>query len=293
MFLVAEEDLRRATSSVAALGAKISLGYGSLQFFDTSNVQVQIVPGKGPIFLNAPEGGETKPLPYLIITIPMPGGADNPDQDEARRQENAVVALVVAFVGRNAVARRLFDMTYDIDAEAFGLMGVIDNPLRHGKPNLTDDALLEVEGASRALGALSTTSRQRVLLSLRWFGESLEEDVDEDAFIKLWVALEVLAMPDQTNVRPLNELLAAAYGIPFADAAARFQAGRIQGLRGDMLHAGVTAHHFPLINSYTQALYIDALRHMLGLQHVGAAEAILEEEGSGIWDRLTELRRRL
>lgn len=289
MFTVTEEQIRTATHTVKALDARLTLGFGPLDYFDMSGLQVQLNPGAGPTFYGDPEDLETPAVAHLVIAFPMPGGVDDPDQDEADRYESAVIGLVVAFLGRNAAARKLFDMCLDITG-AFSVFGRIDNPFRHGRPNLADDALLEIEAASDALSDLSPHDQDRLRLSLRWFGQSLREEEDQDAFIKLWVALEVLAMPDATNVKPLNLSLADAYDMPFDEVTRRFQVGRIHGLRSDMLHEGKSSLHFPLISDYAHALYIDLLRHMVGLAHIGVSLAFMEKDGAGMWKRLEELR---
>src|SRR5216684_338281 len=51
----------------------------------------------------------------------------------------------------------------------------------------------------------------RVLLSLRWFEQALF-DHGIDAFLKYWIAVETVGMPDTSNIRPLIESLAVAYG---------------------------------------------------------------------------------
>jgi hypothetical protein len=56
-------------------------------------------------------------------------------------------------------------------------------------------------------------------------------------YLELWFAVEVIAMPDTTNVRPVRERLAAGFGKP-EDEWAPF-VGRHFGRRSDIVHGNV------------------------------------------------------
>ena len=132
-----------------------------------------------------------------------------------------------------------------------------------------------VNDASTALDGRDAVLQARVRLALHWFHQALHDDT-QDEFIKLWVAVEALAMPDTTNVKPVNEILALSHGTTTEDAAKRFGVGKLQGLRSRILHKGEQlAIHADLTN-YVRALFTDILLEVLGLPAQHRADAYMQ-----------------
>jgi len=90
-------------------------------------------------------------------------------------------------------------------------------------------------------------------------------DVGTDAFLKCWFAFETLAMPDTTDIRPLQEMMAEIYGIPVDEGAARFRLGRLYGRRGRIVHDGDLRPVDARLQRYVEAVFVDVLRHRLGV----------------------------
>jgi hypothetical protein len=97
------------------------------------------------------------------------------------------------------------------------------------------------------------------------------------AFLKCWIAIETLAMPDGTNIRPAILTLAAAYNMSEAEARDFFAIGRLFSLRGDIVHRGLTPRMDQYLLAYIEGVYVDLLAQVLG---VGSriAQATLERD---------------
>lgn len=59
-----------------------------------------------------------------------------------------------------------------------------------------------------------------------------------DAFLKYWIAIEIIAMPDSSNIKHLIEILADIYEIRKEDAKKNFGVGKIFGFRSKIVHHG-------------------------------------------------------
>ena len=284
-----EEDVQRATSSIEVLDGHVRLGFGSLEHFDMSSVHWVVTPGRGPKMYGEPELIATPKLPFLLIMLPMPGGREDPNSEEARRQVNVIVGLLGGLVGRNIVGRFLFEVAIDVPETTPALFGRVPNPFRHGKPDLGDERLSELEQASSAAINLPQDKQDRLRLSLRWFAESLQRN-DVDAFLRGWIAVETLAMPTSGNIRPVVESLASAYEMAYDDAKATFNIGLLADTRAKVVHEGRSELVFPALDDYLKAVYLDLLRHALNLPARKQAGSILDRDGVSMWNRLKELR---
>jgi hypothetical protein len=114
---------------------------------------------------------------------------------------------------------------------------------------------------------------RRLRLANRWFVSAVHSGGGIDAFLKYWIALETLAMPDTTDVRPINELLARSYDVTPSEAAQRFGVGRLFGLRSRIVHDGQIVSVSGLLLGYIEAIFFDTLAAALQLapEHRAAA----------------------
>lgn len=84
-------------------------------------------------------------------------------------------------------------------------------------------------------------------------------------------------MAKRDNVTPLNEALAAAYGIGTNEARKRFGLGRIFGFRSRLVHNGERLVVQGLLDAYLVGLFRDVLFHKLKLPPQGFAEAVVQQ----------------
>lgn len=72
-------------------------------------------------------------------------------------------------------------------------------------------------------------------------------------------------MPDETNVKPVNEILAKLYGCTLKEASDKFGVGRIQGLRSRIMHNGEDLSIHQDLSRYVEALFFDLLMSCFGI----------------------------
>lgn len=129
-------------------------------------------------------------------------------------------------------------------------------------PDISPESTARINDAATAIMKMPDAERARVRLSLRWFNAALR-DAAHDAFVKFWIAVETLAMPSSTNILPIFESLARAYGISVPDAKTRFPIGRLFDLRGRIVHKGEMLELPGAVLGYMSALFFDLLSELL------------------------------
>jgi hypothetical protein len=93
------------------------------------------------------------------------------------------------------------------------------------------------EWARHPLGTLITRppeDRERLSLACDWYWRSTETADLVTEYLELWFVVEALAMPDTTDVRPVRERLAAAFGGNQSDWSELV--GRHCGRRSNLVH---------------------------------------------------------
>jgi len=152
-------------------------------------------------------GQETEaPLgPYAVLmTHVRPDGSN---EVAARDRISVAVGLLATLNGRNIVFEQLGEGEYSEATTTF-YSPVIENPQAFGKPRLDRAYLDMIEEAGARIVELDEAHANRVRLALRWFDMGIH-DSGVDAFLKLWFAIETLAMPDTTSIGPAEESMAA------------------------------------------------------------------------------------
>ncbi len=199
---------------------------------------------------------------YLLVLVPhkIDGVENREESTEARLDE--LEGLFVGYSGRAMVYRRLFDNVLQLGTGQITIyFGAVDNPAWYAPPGLDINELSSLTAVEEARRAAEPSLRFRLDLSLRWLAFAAR-DQGVDAFLKYWVAIETLSMPD-AHVRPANKLLARAYGILLDDATQRFCLGRIQGIRGAIVHKGRRIEIPGEVTKYLEGLHFDLLSAVL------------------------------
>lgn len=118
------------------------------------------------------------------------------------------------------------------------------------------------------------SERLRFGLASRWYQAATCEPIGPFAFTQFWFALETLAMPDETNIRPLRELVARLTGE--AQAEWRTFLGRLNGIRGDIVHGAtdeVSSEALDAVSSLAELVLSDFLQVGLDRQVAGLRAA--------------------
>jgi hypothetical protein len=130
------------------------------------------------------------------------------------------------------------------------------------------------EDAGRTLDAHPDSDR--LGLALRWIDQATRTE-GIDSFLRAWIALETLAMPDTTNIRPMNVVLGQIYEMPHGEAKEHFLTGQLFRLRTSIVHHGDSAPIEDKLILYMQALFKDLFSAELG-PSAALAHAMLEDD---------------
>ena len=259
--LVAGYQVVQATGMV--VGSDIRLGdvrvllvRGSVEYSTARGWEVREVDDENFEFRLGPiERITAPPGVYLLIVTPNDG--------HGGERVQVAAPLAAAVLGGSVIYRALFTNVFSTTGAGTQIKGPTFGPPKNfPAPSLDTDSVRRYKEAYLAVG--SASQRARIQLSLRWFEEA-HHTFNEDALLRYWFAIETLAMPNTTDIRPANELLARAYGMSLHDIRAEIELGRLQGLRSDIAHHGLmTALDSRLLN-FAAAVYADILEATLGL----------------------------
>ncbi len=215
---------------------------------------------------------------YLLLVAPHDTDGIETNEESTEERLDELEGLLTGFGGRAMVYQRFFDNIIHLGTGKIILcFGAVDNPAWYDPPNLHSARLDTLAELDMARAAAAPALRSRIDLSLRWLAYA-GRDRGVDAFIKYWVAIEILAMPDTTKVRPANDLLASAYGLPLDDVVRRFCLGRMQGIRSAIVHDGLRVAIPGEVAKFLEAIYFDLVAAILGIRCAPRAPR-LERQG--------------
>jgi len=259
---------------VDLIGTRAFVLYGHLSYLDTSGNHWEWSEQSAPLCKIDIKEGKTSIGSWLIIMAPYKIDGIGGNEAEVKRTISTSAGIIAAFSGRNAVYEKIYDNILDVGTgAASGFSPVFSNPWVFPHPNFSKDRVALIRKGITCLNTIAIQMRNRIELAMHWYEEALR-DQGRDAFLKSWIALEVLAMPDSTNVRPITEALARAYSISYDEATKAYGVGRIFGLRSRIVHNGeLLPIHF-LLEEYTQAIFADVLFDMLQLPSDRRIEAV-------------------
>ena len=258
---------------------RVAFFYGRIKYLKTAerpNVRIRRkLPADKPgttdpaIELSMPQTGTWEHTPDSFYTlIATPASSSNPAEAVARVEET--VGLLTTFEEARFVLEPVFEIEVD--------PGPPDTQTASSRPFLVPHEVKEADISDQRLAAISAVratidgldeeKKNRLLLSLRWFESATtgaRSSAAVDVFLAYWIALEALAMPDDTNIRPLNEALGAIYGIDGGTARTQFLTGKLYGLRSAIVHDGKRATITAGILRYLESLYVDLFFQEVGL----------------------------
>lgn len=209
---------------------------------------------------------------------------DSESKADARASIDAARGLLYAYHGRNIAYMKVSELEVALASSTLTQSTeTAENPFCLPEPKLSPAEFRTFSLVAQRIDETDEPEKDRLGLSFRWFASGAHL-WGPDAFLHYWIALEALAMPDSTNIKPLNEHLAASYGVSLAQATAEFRLGRLCGFRSAIVHAG---SHRPVpgdVLTYVAALYSDVLLDVLGLPSEGRARSVWTSSG-GVIDR--------
>lgn len=257
------------------IGARAFALHGQLSYLDTSGMQWEWNDQGIPVCKAEVKNVKTPVGTYLVIIAPYKIDGIDGKESEVKRVISSSAGLIASFSGRNSVYEKIFDNILELEkGNLSGFGPVFVNPKTSPPPDFSEDRLSLIGKGIAQYHALDLSIQNRISLALHWYAEALN-DQGRDAFLKAWIALEVLSMPDSTNIKQINESLARAYSISYDEIVSRYCVGLIFGLRSRIVHDGDLVPIHYLIEEYTRAIFVDVLFEILNIESDRKAEAIL------------------
>ena len=206
-------------------------------------------------------------------------------ESAARQRIGSAVGLVALLEGYNAIYKLVFENVIPRLGFPTAMTPAVPNAIAYPRPDWSERRVAQWSTAAEAASRLALVERRRVDLGIRWLQRAVQSR-GLDAFLAYWIAIETISMPDDTNIRPLEERLARIYGIDWSVARKRFQIGRIFGLRGAIVHGGSLLPVHDDLLAYLHALAGDLLLDVLALPSEHRLERILQRQGFRLRDHL-------
>jgi len=236
--------------------------WGSMTYLDASALSLRFTPDGDVIAQGDISQRESGQGAWLLVIQPC---NTNSPKNEYILKFNASVlsSLIISVTTRNYAYSRVFDNCISLKSdEATAASGPALGPHGFDKPLLS--GLDTFQQAAATLEQKPDADRRRIELSLHWYDKSLRS-YGVDSFLNNWIAIETLAMPDTSNVRPINIRLSEIYKLPLPVVAERFAVGRLLGLRSRIVHDGEDLTVFAPMSDYMRRLYEDLLHDVLGM----------------------------
>lgn len=243
-------------------GALVLAFWGSMTYLDPSTLTLRFSPEGEIIAEGAISQRDSGLGAWLAVLQPCNTEAPSNEYD-LKVKASVLTALLIGLTTRNYAYSKVAENCVSLTADqATAATSPILGPHGYDKPlRLRLDAF---GAAASLLAQMPDSERRRIELSLHWYDKALRS-IGVDSFLNNWIAVETLAMPDTSNVRPVNERLAAIYGMSYSDAAERFGVGKLLGLRSRIVHDGEDLTVHAQLADYMNLLYEDLLHAFLGL----------------------------
>jgi hypothetical protein len=238
------------------------------------------------VLTGSPERRKSSGVFWLLIT-PLSKDGKPSDEPLAKANIDTAAGLIAAVYGKAALFQRLYENAYDLAKDQVSAVSpTFENPNWFDQVDFHTQPPEILQGMAQTISKRDEPDRNRIALALRWFKQGVSEMDGVDSVIKFWVAIETLAMPDDTSVRRANHKLAHAYGMTPETAAKRFGLGRLHGFRSDIVHNGRVPPVDGMLQKYLEALFIDLLAAEIGHPSLRRAEAVLTGTGFKLGDYL-------
>ncbi len=258
---------------------RVLLLRGTVSYLDSSRATIQITSeGEWMFDATAVQQAVSPQGTYALFLAPHDidgvAGVEPVTRDRIRE----AVGLIGTLYGRNAVYQHLFDNLIELkDDKNSAFSPVFENPNWFPPLDMSETSVSLLKRSDTEIKKLPERDKNRTYLALRWLQYALYEMDGVSSFIRYWVALETLAMPDTSNIMPMNELLAAAYNITPAQAKQKFMTGRLFDLRSKIVHDGRIVPIHAQLQRYMEALFADLLAATLGMPCEERAAAVISD----------------
>jgi len=274
MYEISKEDIRDYPKILDFENVRAIILFGEVSYLNYSDFIPQIINSRIHFDKSKIRKEKTPIGTYLLVLTPFDIDGKEGNVNQTKIEISIVAGLLGSFNGRNMIFEKIFENIYKGGQISF-YSHVFENPSWFAKPDISNSRLEIISKANKTISSLPEHERNRVCLSLRWFEQALFDN-GVNAFLKYWIALETISMPNTTNIQPLVEILSRAYNLSYEVAKESFAIGKLFGLRARIVHGGhIISIHAQLIR-YMEALYSDILQTHLGLSCEQRAMNILK-----------------
>ena len=139
-------------------------------------------------------------------------------------------------------------------------------------PNMSPENWLHFEETSARIDDVEDTEKKaRIRRSLEFYqsGKASHDTALSEKFFFYWTAIQILC--EGGGTMQTNRQLQSIYGFSKKQVEADLLWKGIVDLRNRFFHAGIKIELYKDAERYLQLLFLDLLRHELGLHPVGAA----------------------
>lgn len=268
------EELNLGDKTLSLSDVQIVIRYGTLYYEE--NYLDLIYGDERSHRLYSPNSGlkETPEGIYVLIAIPCSEEDIRGDHGYIQAKINYHAGLLAAIIHENVVYKCVFQQIYNLDGTTASVSNIASVTVLDKPTDISDSRLSLVYSMDKAIEALPEKDRNRVKLSLRWF-EAAVHDSGINAFLKYWLAIETLGMPNTSNIKPINEILAREYNLSIEQVRDKFAVGRLQDFRAKIVHDGVMTEVGGNLLIYIAALFVDVLYSRLSFPCEKRAEHVM------------------
>ncbi len=219
-----------------------------------------------------------QPGNLLICLAQLDSGSVEHEQDGRQRTAAAIGAALMG-LGENAAHSLVCEQLIPPNGKPTETLMQVRTPQVF--PDVEESRVDSMFGTLELLlrNADPATST-RIAHALRWLAQGMQAD-DTDAFVAMWISLEVLCLSGNTDVRPINELLARQYDVTYREACERFRVGRLHGIRSRIVHHGANVEIVVPIRQLLRAIFFDCVLAELG-QRSDATQTVLKAPGTEV-----------
>lgn len=270
---IEEEDLPTRIKDFDLNGVHVIFLHGRMNY--SKDLPITVENNEIKIEYNESELiSSTKTGNYLLLLSPWDIEGEEESEMLSEHRISIASSLLAVFNGRNIIYEHVFDNVV-MGNRFLPKPKPILTPLWNKKPNLSEERLGAISKASDIIYKLPENDKNRVELSLKWFLSAICDN-GVNAYLKYWIACEIIGMPNETDISPLKKIIKEAYDVD-DEKVNDFKIGNLYGLRSAIVHNGEIIPIHGQLLKYIESLYIDVLFEKLKLPTERKAEKALRD----------------
>lgn len=214
---------------------------------------------------------------FVFFSTILSENGSSLDYKEARYRLDIASGIVALYFGRNLVPKILIETSASVNDAGLNITPETRRfPLITDGPFISTEKWQEIFDSISRLRAMKLNKANQIERAISVFREALNS---EQGYIYYWTALDVLTDSNAGESKVISKLQ-QCYRLGSANEVKdKFAVLKLKNIRNELIHQGVSYTVPGDIERFTQLMFIDILRHELGLQHVGYMERLLTTPG--------------